>query len=192
MSDTSHLLHAAIELTEALNNAADDNLSTELAGIVKTHAAIAVGAAFVPVPGADIAAAATNIWTMYVRINKGINLPFAENILKSFAAGVVTNLAGAAVGLLVVGSALKFIPGLGSIGGSAVMATTIYSITVASGIVYMKAVTALLNSKNTDDFTEADLKSAADEVMRDKNVIRDILKEGKDEYKNRNDSDDSK
>ncbi len=182
----NHLLHAAMELTKALNETADENLPKELAGIVKTHAAIAVGSAFIPVPGADIAAAAGNIWTMYIRINKEINVPFAENILKSVAVGVATNLAGAASTLLVLGSVLKFIPGLGSIGGAAVMATTIYAVTIASGIVYMKAITALISSKKTSSFTEEELKSATEEVLKDKDTISDLLREGKSDYKNRN------
>ena len=190
MSDSqseNQLLKSAIDLTKALNEGVDGNLPKQLAGIVKTHSAIAVGSAFIPVPGADMAAAAANIWTMYGRINSELNLPFAENVLKSVTAGVVTNLAGAAVGFLVAGSVLKLIPGLGSVGGAAVMGTTIYAVTIASGIVYMKAITALLNSNRTGVFTEADLKSATDDVMKDKEAMKTILKEGKNEYKNRND-----
>ena len=62
-----------------------------------------------------MAAAAINIWTMYARVNKELNLPFGDNIIKSLAAGVATNLAGALAGAVVVGSALKFLPGLGTI-----------------------------------------------------------------------------
>lgn len=184
----SHLLQSAVELVRSLNKSVDENLPQKLAGIVKTHAAIAVGGAFVPIPGADMIAAAANIWTMYVRINKELDLPFGENIIKSVAAGVATNIAGGAVGALVVGSALKFIPGLGSIGGAAVMGTTVYAITIASGIVYMKAVAKLLNSKRIGEFTEADLKSATDEVLKDKDVMKTIIKEGKEEYKKREDN----
>ena len=189
MSQTSHLLKAAMELTQALNKKVDEKLPEKLAGIVKTHAALAVGSAFVPIPGADIAAAAVNIWTMYVRINKDLDLPFAENVIKSIAAGVATNLAGAATAAVVIGSLAKFLPGIGTIGGAAIMATTIYAITIASGIVYMKAVTKLLESKNVGEFTEEDLKSATDEVLKDKENLKTIIKEGKEGYKKRNDAD---
>ena len=189
MSQTSHLLKAAMELTQALNKKVDEKLPEKLAGIVKTHAAIAVGSAFVPIPGADIAAAAVNIWAMYVRINKDLDLPFAENVIKSIAAGVATNLAGAATAAVVIGSLAKFLPGIGTIGGAAIMATTIYAITIASGIVYMKAVTKLLESKKVGEFTEENLKSATDEVLKDKENLKTIIKEGKEGYKKRNDAD---
>ena len=156
--EKGQLIQAAVELAKALDRVADENLPEKLAGIVKLHAGIAVGSAFIPVPGADIAAAAGNIWTMYVRINKELELPFAENLIKSLATGIVTNLGAAAVGYMVIGSAFKLIPGLGSLGGAAVMGATIYGVTVASGIIYMKAVSKLLNAKNTSQFNEEDLK----------------------------------
>lgn len=185
MADEGQLLKSAIELAQALNRAVDESLPQKLAGIVRTHSALAVGSAFVPIPGADMAAAAANIWTMYVRINREINLPFKENFVKSVAAGVVTNIGSAAAGFIVVGSALKLMPGLGTFGGAVVMATTIYAVTTAAGVVYMKAVTKLLQSKKAGEFTEADLKAAADEVMKDKDTMKDIIKEGKAAYKNR-------
>lgn len=178
-----HLLKSAFELAKALNDVADENLPSKLAGIVKLHSGIAVGSALIPIPGADMAATAANIWTMYIRINKELSLPFSENLVKSIAAGVMTNLGGAAAGFLVVGTLAKFVPGLGSIGGAAVMATTIYAVTLASGIVYMKAITKLLNAKRAENISEEDLKSAANEILRDKEGIRMILKEGKAGYK---------
>ena len=133
-----------------------------------------LASAFIPIPGVDMAAAATNIWTMYVRINKELALPFGENIVKSLAAGVLTNLAGAAAGFLVVGSAFKLIPGIGSLAGAALMGGTTYAITIASGIVYMKAVTKLLNRNvSTEHVQDVDLKSAADEILRDKDSMED-------------------
>jgi len=176
-----------MELGMSLDKAANKQLPGDLSDIVKTHAKIAIASAFVPVPGADMAAAATNIWTMYVRINNALDLPFSDNIIKSLASGIVTNLAGAAAGALVMGSALKFIPGLGSIGGAALMATTVYAITIASGIVYMKALSNLLQSGDTDSMTEAALKQATDDVLADKDDISEIIREGKDAYKKRDD-----
>lgn len=183
MSHESHLLKTAFELAQVLNKAVDDSLPKRLAGLVKTHAAIAVGSAFIPVPGADVAASAANVWTMYVRINNELSLPFGENIIKSVAAGAVTNIGAAAAGMLVIGSALKFIPGLGSLGGAIVMSATIYAITIAAGIVYMKAVTHLLRSKSAQDISEEDLKAATDAFVSDKASMEAILKEAKESYR---------
>ena len=180
--EQGQLLKAAVELTKGLGRVADENLPEKLAEIVKMHAVIAVGSAFIPVPGADIAAAATNIWTMYVRINKELGLPFAENLIKSLATGIVTNLGAAVVGSMVIGSALKFIPGLGSLGGAVVMSATIYAVTIASGIIYMKAISKLLNTKKTQQFNEEDLKAAVDEIMDDKKSVQTIFNTAKEGY----------
>jgi len=183
MSQETHLLKAAIELAKVLNSKVDDQLPQRLAGIVKTHAALAVGTALIPVPGADIAASAANVWTMYVRINKELDLPFADNIVKSVAAGVVTNIGAAAASLLIVASAVKFVPGLGSLGGALLMMSTVYAVSLAAGVVYMKAVARLLRSKSAGDISEADIKAATDEVAADKDALEEVIEEAKRDYK---------
>ena len=181
--EEGHLIKAAGELAKELDKAVDEYLPQKLAGIVKLHAKLAVGSAFIPIPGADIAAAGANTWAMYVRINKELNLPFSENVVKSLAAGVMTNVAAGAAALVVGASAIKLLPGLGTVGGIAVMATTIYALTIAAGIVYMKALTRLLRAKSADQITEADLKDAAHDVLKDKAAIRAIVKDAKKSYK---------
>ena len=181
--DEGHLLKAATELAKEINKAVDEHLPQKLAGIVKLHAGLAVGSAFIPIPGADIAAAAANTWAMYVRINKELQLPFGENATKSLAAGVVTNIGSNAAGLIVIASAAKLLPGLGTLGGAAVMAGTVYALTIAAGIVYMKAITKLLRAKSAHQVTEADLKDAADDVLKDKAAIQAIVKDAKKSYK---------
>lgn len=182
-SDQGQLYQAAAGLAMVMDGMADDHLPETLAGIVKLHAGLAVGSAFIPVPGADLAAAAGNIWTMYVRINKELGLPFAENLIKSLATGIVTNIGGAVVASMVVGSALKMIPGLGSLGGAAVVSATIYGVTIASGIIYMKAVTKLLESKNSGQVNEQNLKLVVNELLDDKESVQQIYKTAKSSYK---------
>lgn len=182
-NNQGQVFQVAAELAKALNLAADENLPGKLAGIVKLHAGIAVGSAFIPVPGADMAAAAANIWTMYVRINKELELPFSENLIKSIATGIVTNLGAAVITSMMVGSALKFIPGLGSVGGAAVMGATIYGVTMTAGIIYMKAISKLLSNKNSSQVNEENLKTAVEEIMKDKQSVQTILKTAKEGYK---------
>lgn len=178
-----HLLKAAMELVEAANKLADEHLPGKIADIVKLHAGLAVGSALIPIPGADMAAGAANIWAMYVRINNALDLPFSENIIKSLAAGVLTNIGAAAASLLVVGSALKFIPVLGTLGGAAIMGATIYGVTLAAGFVYMSALTKLLRQKSAADITEDDLKTATKAEMQDTSALKDIIKAGGKDYK---------
>ncbi len=178
-----HLMDAAYRLCEAMNKVADDKLPGKLAGMVKLHSGLAVGSAFIPIPGADLAAAAANIWTMYARINGELGIPFTENMVKSVAAGVLTNLGGAVAALLAAGTVFKLVPGIGTLGGAAVIAGTIYGVTIVSGIVYMRAVAALVKNKNAATVSEAELKAATEAVMRDKSAMKDMIKEQRDSYK---------
>lgn len=169
-------------LPEAMDGIADSSLPETLAETVKTHAKIAVGSAFIPLPGADLVAAGANIWTMYARINKELDLPFAENVIQSIAAGAVTNLGGAVIGYMVVGSALKMLPGLGSVGGAAIASATIYGVTIASGIIYMNALKKLFESKKVGQISDQDLKVAMDELLEDKESIKQIYNTAKSSY----------
>jgi uncharacterized protein (DUF697 family) len=179
----TQILEAALHLTKVMNKVADTALPEKLVGIVKLHAGLAVGSAFIPVPGADLAASAANIWTMYIRINKELDLPFSENLVKSIAAGVATNLGGAAAGFLVAGTAAKFLPGLGSAGGAVLMAATIFAITIVAGIVYMRALAAAHSLQGSGAISEDALRKAADAAMRDKDALKELIKQSRSEYK---------
>ncbi|MBO9501277.1 hypothetical protein [Brevundimonas sp. A19_0] len=181
------LLSAAVRLALAVNKATDENLPESVANIVKLHSGIAVGTALVPVPGVNIVAGAGNIWTMYLRLNDEVGVPFSQNVIKSLAVGVLTNIGGAAIGVLLVGTALRFIPGIGSIGGAALTAGVSYAITLASGIVYMNALAKIVEMQNGGRSVSAeDLKAALDEELSQKDIIKDILKQARDSYKRDN------
>jgi uncharacterized protein (DUF697 family) len=184
-SNDGRLTQVALELVKAINKATDENLPGKLAGIVKLHAGIGVGCVFIPVPGADLFAAFGNTWTMYVRINRELELPFTKNLVKSLATGIVSNLASNAAVLAVfgLGSALKIIPGAGTIASYAVMSATVYGATVAAGYIYMKALAALLKNKGAGQVNEEDLKAAVAKVMEDKATVQSIFKTAKESYK---------
>ena len=148
------LLRTAVILSNELTQAIDKSLPERLAEIVKTHAWIAVGCAFLPIPGLDLIAAAANIWTMYARINKKVDRPFADNMFSSIIIGIVTNVGSAMIVFLIIGAILKIVPGIGTITGVIVMACIIYSVTLGAGVVYMKAVTNLLQANNTSPVAE--------------------------------------
>ncbi len=171
---------AAMLLVQVLDNAADNNLHNKVSEIVKLHAKLAVGAAWVPIPGADMIAAAGNIWTMYVRINNAINVPFGENVLKSIASGVGANLISflPAVG---VSSFLKLIPGIGTVTSGFIMSGTIYAVTIAAAIVYMKALTSILQLQS--ELSETNLKSTIDSIMGDSDSVKKILRQAQNDYK---------
>ena len=172
------LLKAAVALVKAANKQLDVLMPAKLAEIVKVHAALGVGAAWIPIPGADMAAGVAAIWGMYYRINGELQLPFAENVVKSVASGVGTNLA-AYLGVLGVASMLKFIPGLGTVAGAVAMSAAAYALTLASGYVYMKVLTLLLGQKNANDITQSDLKEAVAQVMSDKDDVKSFIHDAK-------------
>lgn len=176
-----HLIHVAKELVVLMDKAADKSLPQEISNVVKLHSKLAVGSAWVPVPGADVAAGAANIWTMYGRLNNKIGIPIGENILKSIGAGVATNLTSY-VAVSGVASAMKFIPGIGTIGGALIMSASLYAVTLVSGWVYLKALCTMVK-RNGKGVNANDLKEAVNEILSNKKVIKEMFTAAKKEYK---------
>lgn len=119
----------------------------DIAEIVKLHAKIATGAALIPIPGIDAIVAASAIWSMYGRINEKLEVSIKENVLKTLASGVITNLASFTV-VLGIGSGLKLIPGIGTIVGTTIMLAGIYATTLLSGWIYIKVLTMIAKKNN--------------------------------------------
>lgn len=175
------LIKASVKLVQLMDKTAESNLPREIADVVKLHSKLAVGSAWIPVPGADVAAGAANIWGMYVRINNKLSIPFGENVMKSIGSGVATNLASYAA-MSGVASALKFIPGIGSVGGAVLMSATLYGITLASGWVYLNAL-SLVAERNGNAFSASDISKAVNDLLKDKTTIKNFIDEAKKTYK---------
>lgn len=174
------LFQVAKELVVILDKTADATLPKQIVDVVKLHAKLAVGSAWIPVPGADVAAGAANIWSMYARINGKINIPLKENVLKSIGAGVATNLTSY-IAVSGVASALKFIPGIGSVGGALLMSASLYAVTLVSGWVYLKAL-CIAAKRDGANIKASDFKIAIDEVLSNKNLIKNLIKVAKNDY----------
>lgn len=179
MTSEQQLLKASVKLVNALDKGADQMLPQSIVDIVKLHSKLAIGSSFIPVPGLDIAGAAGSIWSMYIRINKKIDIPFGENVIKSLASGVATNLT-AYVAASGVASTLKLIPGLGTVAGAVIMVAASYAATLASGWLYLKALTMAAEKKN---FTVEDVKKAMQSLFQDKGAISEFINTAKKEYK---------
>jgi len=182
MGADDKLLRACVKLVQAANKQADALLPGKISGIVKTHATLGVASAFIPVPGVDIAAGIAVIWGMYFRINSELNMPFSENVIKSVATGVGTNLAAFAT-VLAVGSAFKFLPVIGTVTAIAIMSAASYALTLASGYVYITVLTELVRTKAPEDITESDFKIVVDEVMNDKLALKAFMADARKSYK---------
>lgn len=143
------LTKAAMTLLDVIkktDDLADQIYPEEIVDIVKLHAKLATASALIPIPGVDLIASATSIWSMYVRLNNKLEIPFKENAMKTIVSGISTNLLGYVVSLG-VGSGLKLIPGVGTIVGTTIMLAGLYATTLASGWIYIKVLT-LLAQKN--------------------------------------------
>lgn len=175
------LYEAATALVVALDKSAEQILPQEIVDVVKLHAKLAVSSAWIPVPGADVAAGAANVWGMYIRINNKVDIPVSENIIKTIGTGVATNLvsymamAGAA-------SALKFIPGIGTMGGAILMSASLYAITLAGGYIYVKALT-LLAQKGDGSVDISKIDAAVKEILGNKEVIKNFIEAAKKDFK---------
>lgn len=111
-------------------------------------------------------------------------MKLGESVLKTIASAVATNLASYAA-VLAVGGALKFIPGIGSIGGAVVMSGALYAVTLASGYVYLKALTALLRKCEFVDGNK--LKESVDDFMNNnRSEIKNFINAAKKDYKKEN------
>lgn len=181
MDSERTLIKTAIKLVELMDKTADQTLPTEIANVVKLHSKLAVGSAWIPIPGADMAAGAANIWGMYARVNSKLGLPFGENVMKSIGSGVATNLASY-LALSGVASALKFIPGVGSVGGAVLMSASLYGVTLASGWVYLQALCALAEKKGSS-FNVSDIGNAVNNMLKDKSTIKEFIDAAKKAYR---------
>ena len=183
------LVNAAFELVKILDKAADDSLPKEIADIVKSHskgAAIsAIASGWIPGVGgaAAVTVSAGFVWAMYGRINSKIDLPLSENVIKSVASGVATNLAAYAAAGIALATVSSILPGLGSVGASATAGITCYSLTMASGFVYLKILTRIFKAGNDPTtMTAEQLKKTARTVTETEN-IKEVMKEARKAYK---------
>lgn len=181
MTPEQEMLKTTVKLVKLIDKGADTLLPQQIVDIVKLHSKLAVGSAWIPVPGADVAASAATIWGMYIRINNKIGISVKDNIIKTIGAGVATNLASY-LAISGVASAMKFIPGIGTIGGAVIMSASMYAMTLASGYVYLQALT-LLASRNGANFNVSDISSAVNEILKEKSIIKDFINAAKKEYK---------
>jgi uncharacterized protein (DUF697 family) len=187
--DMINALNHMRQITGGLDQIVDDNLPYQIADIVKFHskgaAAAAVGSAWIPGAGgtAAILASAGFIWSMYARIGSEINLPMSENILKTLGSGVATNLASGMAASWVMSSVFSLFPGIGSIGASVVMGGTCYALTLASGYVYLKIMTALfISGVDPTKMSEQELNNMAKNIANDSDV-KDVMNTARQAYK---------
>lgn len=183
-TNIANVLGIIKDLEGLVADTSKEMLGTKVTTILRTHAIVGAGTGLIPIPGVDIAAMIANTWTMYVRINEVIGISFSENALKSIATGIGTNLITIIPGLAIAklgGFISKFIPGVGTAVGMAVDASVNYAIVYVMGVVYLKAITAIL--KNKTPLTEESLHDATKTTLQDKEFVRNVYSTAKEQHK---------
>lgn len=176
---TQFITDAALDLAKVLRKENSQNtIADEISTLVKTHSLIAVGSAWIPVPGADLAAMTANVWTMYVRINKSVGVKLSDNMLKSIGSAIIGNLTSNLLALS-AGSILKLIPGASLFTG-AMLSAVVYATTVTAAWVYIRALSKFLATGSAD--TEQ-LSMCVDEVLNDNAGVKTVFDEAKSGYK---------
>lgn len=128
--------------------------------VVVASVASAATAGAVPIPFSDFIA----IVPIQIGMLAGISASFGLNIDKAFlgtlVSGTLTGVAGSVAGRALVGSLLKFIPGVGSVGGAVVSGAVAATITTTFGEAYIATLTKLLKDDpskipSAEEITEA-------------------------------------
>lgn len=173
------IMAAAVIAARTVDRDLRASVPNDVVNCIYGFSAGAAALALTPIPGLDVALVTADVWTMYVRINKQLGISFSDNLMKSIGSAIMGNLTANA-GQLLVGGALKLIPGLGTAIGGGIMAATVFGTTLAAGLVYLKAITKFFSNGGGN----GDLKSCVYDVLRDnKDEISKIQKDGKSEYK---------
>ncbi|ECG5862977.1 DUF697 domain-containing protein, partial [Salmonella enterica subsp. enterica serovar Oranienburg] len=114
--------------------------------IVHVAAAAAGSVGATPIPGSDAPLIAAVQSAMIYKINAEFELDASDSKITSVVGGILGVTAIAQVGKTIVANALKFIPGVGSIIGGAISATTAVALTEAVGHAYIKVLTFYYNN----------------------------------------------
>lgn len=183
-----YALKALGEATEGVLKGSDiEKAGDTIMGCAVIAAVAGVGSGWLPGAGALVATGAwvAAIWGMYVKINKDLGITIKDNVLKSLASALLTNLIASVGGiiLMLVGSTLlSLIPGLGTAGAIAIDGAIGYVTVFASGVLYIKLLTKLFKAGNGFNLSENNVKRMAKDIITESDVEK-IIKEGKKSFK---------
>ncbi len=131
------------------------NLDAKHASAQKTVTAAALAAAATgaaPIPFSDAALLVPAQVAMLVRITAIYRIPIQKAALTTIATAAVGTVGTTILGKTIVSNALKFIPGVGTVAGGAISATTAAALTTALGNTYIGLMTKIARGemKTTD------------------------------------------
>lgn len=151
----AHGLDALVEaISEVLPEAVRDtfvaiqivNLDAKHASAKKTVTAAALAAAATgaaPIPFSDAALLVPAQLAMLMRITAIYRIPIQKAVLTTIVTAAVGTVGTTILGKTIVSNALKFIPGVGTVAGGAISATTAAALTTALGNTYIGIMTKI-------------------------------------------------
>jgi len=125
--------------------------------IVAGAAASAAGIAAIPIPFSDAVAIVPIQVAMLAGISATFGLPIDESFLTTIVGSVVAGAGGTFAGRAIVSGLLKFIPGIGSVIGGVLAATTAAALTTAFGEAYIAALEMLFVANNGEPPTSEEV-----------------------------------
>jgi uncharacterized protein (DUF697 family)/predicted GTPase len=111
--------------------------------IVATTAASAAGIGLTPIPFSDAALIVPAQVAMIAGITATYGLSFSDGFLTALLASTLTGTGATLTGRAIVGGLFKLVPGVGSVIGGAISATTAAAVTSAFGEAYIATLHAL-------------------------------------------------
>ncbi len=186
------LAKALQELDRSMRHSLDGTQIEQIKDCIGNYAiaaAVASGVAGVAPGIAGVAAVLTQagfVWATYVKINQKLDISMSENTAKFIGSAIITNLvtnAGAFVAMLVGSTLLSFIPIAGTAAAIALNASLGYVLVYAAAVIYLKLITRMVQPDGTLNVAETDdTKHIIRDIIKETN-IKDIVKEGKEAYK---------
>ncbi|MFQ6972575.1 MAG: YcjF family protein [Enterocloster aldenensis] len=143
------------ELISDLQNFEYKEMMEKADNVVLGFAATTGATGAIPIPFADAPLLIGQQVAMMVAINSIFKFDVSKDALKSLATAAIGVGGATVVGKTIVANALKFIPGVGSVAGGTISATTAGFITLALGKAYIQICKAIKMGKlNQDDLTK--------------------------------------
>lgn len=191
------LARACQELDKAMQGSLDGTKLQSIKETINNYAIAAAVASAVAgvVPGiAGVVAALTQagfVWATYVKINKTLGISMSENTAKFIGSAIVTNLvtSGGAFLLSYAGATiLSLIPVVGQAAAVAIDAALGYIIIYVAALIYLRLITRAVRPDGTLKVDASDdTKHVIRDIIKEAN-IKDMIKEGRDAYKQAKDS----
>lgn len=194
---TGVVAKALQELDRSMRNSLDGTKIEKIKNCIGDYAigaAVASGVAGVAPGFAGVAAVLTQagfVWATYVKINKTLGISMSENTAKFLGSAIITNLmtsAGTFVAVFVASSIFSIVPLFGQAAAIALNTGLGYIIVYVSAIIYLKLITRLMQPDGTLCVSESDdTKHIISKIIEESN-IKEMVKEGKNSYKQAKDS----